>query len=56
MTYEYKCEVCGKIIEVSKPAAEYNTPEFHCGKEMHKTYSAPSIKFVGSGFYVNDYK
>lgn len=56
MTYEYQCVVCGEVIEVIKPVAEMDREELHCNTPMKRIISKPAIRFVGSGFYVNDYK
>lgn len=56
MTYEYICDKCGYTTEVIKPVSEINREELHCDTPMRRIISKPAIKFVGSGFYVNDYK
>ena len=55
MTYIYKCYKCEDEKELSHGVDE--KPEViceHCEIEMRKKIVAPSIKFKGSGFYVND--
>jgi putative FmdB family regulatory protein len=52
--YDYKCE-CGKTRTQTVSIKEQ---EFRavcdCGKDMKRVYSAPNIKFNGSGFYTTD--
>jgi putative FmdB family regulatory protein len=54
--YEYKCVKCNrhtdKIEKVSGPHLK-KCP--HCGGKVEAVVTAPSIKFKGSGWYVNDY-
>lgn len=56
MIYEYICDKCGATIDIVKPVSEMYREELHCGEPMRRVISTPAIKFVGSGFYVNDYK
>ena len=50
MIYQYRCEKCDKIVEVSKPMSESHTHEkCECGWGMSRIYSTPSIK-TGDGF------
>jgi putative FmdB family regulatory protein len=54
--YEYECGACGvrfeHIQKFSDPQVEV-CPS--CGGLVHKLMSMPSIRFKGSGWYVNDY-
>jgi putative FmdB family regulatory protein len=51
-TYEYKCITCGTTMDMQVPAEDRDNPwECHCGDPMKRTYSAPAIKFNGTGFY-----
>jgi predicted nucleic acid-binding Zn ribbon protein len=67
--YDYECLECGKIFEVfqhmdepvirmykhtlnGRPADQYLP---RCNGPVERKISAPSLKFVGKGFYVNDY-
>jgi len=56
--YEFKCKDCGKRFEewANRPEDVRVCP--HCkSKNITRLYSADiSFKFVGSGFYENDYK
>jgi putative FmdB family regulatory protein len=57
-TYEYECPGDGKIIIVERPI---NEPEGKyacglCGAKLVRVYSAPAIKFNGTGFYKTDNK
>ena len=61
MRYDYKCTNCGKIFEVNQRLDE-DKPTFcpFCKKSgetlLERQYrSVPGLKFVGSGFYCNDY-
>lgn len=56
--YDYLCKRCGERFEVFK---YLNDPEPKCPKcgssEVVKVFSSSVyFKFVGSGFYENDYK
>ena len=62
--YDYKCATCGKIIEVFQHMEEEPLTKrvhvddrnfTHCYGPVERVISAPSLKFVGKGFYVNDY-
>jgi putative FmdB family regulatory protein len=60
--YDYQCERCGEVIEVRKhmdepgPAIHIRkAPRHPCGGRLEQVIHAPVIRFVGSGFYVNDY-
>jgi putative FmdB family regulatory protein len=54
--YEYKCESCGEVFEIQqKFADEPLTVHRKCGGRVERLISAPSLRFKGSGFYVNDY-
>ena len=54
--YEYLCHKCGKHLEViQKFADEPLTVHPECGGELERLVSAPSLKFKGSGWYINDY-
>jgi putative FmdB family regulatory protein len=54
--YEYRCESCGKKIEVIQKYSD-DPLSFckECGGKLEKLMSAPAIRFKGSGWYVNDY-
>jgi putative FmdB family regulatory protein len=54
--YEYKCEGCGEVFEIQqKFADEPLTVHQKCGGRVERLISAPSLRFKGSGWYVNDY-
>ena len=57
MTFEYSCKKCGIIIEVNHPIgkAPKTTKCVGCGGRAPRMYTAPGIKFRGTGFHVNDY-
>jgi len=56
--YEYHCKKCKKNFEqtYSLGQAPRNTKCPVCQKKSDRIISIPMIKFVGSGFYVNDSK
>ena len=54
--YEYECDSCGLRFEMirrfSDPPVETCK---NCGGPVHKLFSAPAIRFKGTGWYVTDY-
>lgn len=54
--YEYDCQSCGKRTEMIQQVGERATRICpRCGGKLKKAFSAPAIKFKGSGFYITDY-
>jgi len=54
--YEYLCHRCGKNFEVLQKFADETLSQHpECGGEVERLVSAPSLKFKGSGWYINDY-
>ena len=54
--YEYCCTSCGRKIEIiQKFSDDPLTTCEECGGRLEKLMSVPSIRFKGSGWYVNDY-
>lgn len=54
--YEYDCGKCGKKTEVIQRVGERPLKVCpHCGGKLKKAFSAPAIRFKGSGWYVTDY-
>jgi len=57
-SYSYRCPICGEEFE--KSLAINADHEHVCCPNGHasvqRIYTAPRIKFKGSGFYVNDSK
>jgi len=55
--YEYRCDACEhefELLQKINERAKRKCPQ--CGKlKLKKLLGAPGLKFVGSGFYVNDY-
>jgi putative FmdB family regulatory protein len=54
--YDYECSNCSTVVEIEHSMKE--SKQFKCdkcGKNMEKLISPPSLKFVGDGFYKNDY-
>jgi putative FmdB family regulatory protein len=57
--YEYKCSTCNVVFEKLQKMDEKDlTSRPDCGKDckLEKMYSPCGLSFIGSGFYVNDYK
>ncbi len=55
--YEYECEACQKVHEVSQKMADApirTCPS--CGGSVRKLISRSAFAFKGSGFYTTDYK
>ena len=56
---DYECKPCESIQEVKFESLKDITktqPCKNCGKDMERSYSKPpAVKFIGAGFYVNDY-
>jgi putative FmdB family regulatory protein len=55
--YEYRCAVCGSIFERVTSFDDHTEavcPNGH--REAQRIYSAPTIIFKGSGFYVTDHR
>lgn len=54
-TYEFQCPDCGKTREVNIKHSEYEKYQVMCSNEHYKpmirVYTAPAIKFNGTGFY-----
>ncbi len=46
--YDFKCSACTEVQETNE-----NIPPAcgTCGETMHRIWSAPAIKFNGTGFY-----
>lgn len=57
MTFAYRCGKCLALIELDRPIgkAPKTTKCTACGARGNRIYLAPSIKFRGVGFHVNDY-
>ncbi len=57
-TYDYRCEKCGQVFEMSH-AFDAKPPETccdeHCDGTLRRIFSPPTIIFKGSGWHVNDY-
>tara|TARA_Y100000592_G_scaffold69020_1_gene107297 strand:- start:3032 stop:3337 length:306 start_codon:yes stop_codon:yes gene_type:complete len=55
--YDYKCPECKDIVELTLPM-DHNPPVCsQCNCILSRVFvRAPSFKFVGAGFYSNDYK
>jgi len=55
-TYEFKCFDCGNTREQFIYQEQYEKyvvrcPTLDCNKPMKRIYSAPAVKFNGTGFY-----
>lgn len=56
--YDYVCEDCGNHFEHFLPF-QANHQQVSCPKGHSKTkrvFSAPSVVYKGSGFYINDHR
>ena len=54
--YTFRCRKNHKIeveLEIEEPRPTICSA---CGEQLHRVYDPPAIKFVGSGFYINDSK
>ena len=58
--HEYKCQLCGKIFEkIERMDSPDIAPHENCWTGKGYGVRIPSVaalKFVGPGFYKNDYK
>jgi putative FmdB family regulatory protein len=54
--YEYNCHRCGQTFELIQKFSD-DPLKVHegCGGEVEKLISRSSLRFKGSGWYVNDY-
>jgi putative FmdB family regulatory protein len=48
--YDYKCNECGGTQEVERSFGD-NTEPICCQTVMARVWSAPAVKFNGTGFY-----
>ncbi len=54
--YEYQCKDCKQVTEVIQKFSDPDLTQCkECGGILDRLLSAPSIRFKGSGWYVNDY-
>jgi predicted nucleic acid-binding Zn ribbon protein len=66
--YDYVCSECGKTFEIFQKmdeearvlthgdlAENYELTESRCRGHLERKVSTSALKFVGPGFYVNDY-
>ncbi len=51
--YDYKCSVCGSIIEFTRGFGEDREPSC-CNETMTRIWSTPGVLFNGPGFYSTD--
>ena len=51
MIYEYKCEKCNKIIQLSQKSS---VTICDCGAKALRYYSALPVHYKGPGFYTVD--
>jgi predicted nucleic acid-binding Zn ribbon protein len=69
--FDYECKTCGRVFEAFQPMNEEPLDHIahmtdndylkvhslnSCYGPVERKISVPSLKFVGSGFFVNDYK
>jgi len=54
--YEYNCRRCGETFEVMQKFSDEPVKVHEgCGGDVDKLISRSSLRFKGSGWYVNDY-
>jgi putative FmdB family regulatory protein len=54
--YEYRCESCGKRIELIQKFSDPPLTECaECHGKLTKVIAPPALQFKGSGFYITDY-
>jgi putative FmdB family regulatory protein len=60
--FDFECKVCNKIFEAFQHMDEKELefyPHFNngiiCYGPVERKISAPALRFVGKGFYCNDY-
>jgi putative FmdB family regulatory protein len=54
--YEYNCHRCGQTFELLQKFSDAPLKVHEgCGGEVEKLISRSSLRFKGSGWYVNDY-
>ena len=57
-TYDYLCEACNhkfELIQGINDKTKRTCPQCH-KKKLRRLFGCATLKFVGSGFYINDYK
>jgi predicted nucleic acid-binding Zn ribbon protein len=65
--YEYECKECGAVFDVfqhmDEPDIEYHEHLYKypigfplCNGPIERKISVSSLRFIGPGFFVNDYK
>ena len=52
-SYEYKCDVDSEVITITRSMTEDEIIPYcyKCNEPMSRLYSAPPVKFNGTGFY-----
>ena len=53
--YEYRCTTCSASFEALHGVRDKPLNACRCGGRGERIVSAPSIRFKGTGWYVNDY-
>jgi putative FmdB family regulatory protein len=54
--YEYRCDGCDRVFEVSQKFADPPLTICEiCGEKVQRLVSAPALQFKGSGWYITDY-
>ena len=54
--YEYRCERCGKVIEVLQKYSDAPLEKHEdCGGKLEKLISQSAFQLKGSGWYATDY-
>ena len=54
-TYQYRCSVCGRELEVVQKFTDASLTECPtCAGNLRKVFNAVGVVFKGSGFYATD--
>ena len=55
--FDYQCPVCRHVDQnVWTPSINTLLPWCECGEQMRKMYGSFTPRFIGPGFFENDYK
>ena len=53
--YEYKCQQCKSVFEVTQKFSDKPLSKCECGGKVVRVFHPAGIIFKGSGFYTTDY-
>ena len=54
-SYEYRCAKCVTQYEVERSIHAEASDPICCDTPMNRVYSAPPVRFNGTGFYTTDH-